>query len=85
MRIRRSGAYGIAGIIVLLASLFLPMSTPYWYSLAVFCLVCALVAVALFFNVKERRAGEKQRSIGFFVLAVLVITVALLCLLPLVF
>ena len=69
---------------MLVGSQFLPMSTPYLYEVAVFCLVCALAGVALYFNAHERRAGEAKRNIGFFTLAVLVILFALLSLLPLV-
>ena len=69
---------------MLVVSQFLPMSTPYWYEVAVFCFVCALAGVALYFNARERRAGDAKRSIGFFTLAVLVILFALLSLLPLV-
>jgi hypothetical protein len=84
MKIRRSGAYGIAGLIVLLGTLFLPMSTPNWYVLAVFCFIFAMAGLALYFNALERRAGAAKRSIGFFALAVLVIIFAVLSLLPLV-
>ena len=83
LKIRRSGAYGIAGAIVLVGSWFLPMSTPDLYAVAVCCLVCILAGVALYFNAQERRSGEVKRSIGFFTLAVLVIVFALLSLLPL--
>ena len=84
VKIRRSGAYGVAGALVLIGSQFLPISTPYWYQEAVFCLVCALAGVALYFNAHEKRAGDAKRSIGFFALAVLLILFALLSLLPLV-
>jgi len=84
MRIRRSGAYGVAGAIVLVGSQFLPMSTPDWYGRAVFWLVCALAGAALSFHAQERRAGEAKRSIGFFTLVVLLLLFTLLGALPLV-
>ena len=78
MKIRRSGAYGIAGVITLLGCQFLPLSTPPWCFSAIFSLVCMLAGFALFFNVQERKLGETKRSIGFFALAVLMILFALL-------
>ena len=83
-QIPRSGVYGGAGVIVLVASQFLPLSAPQWYVFAVFSLVCLLAGVALYFNALERRARRQKRSIGFFTLAVLVNLLALCCLLPLV-
>jgi hypothetical protein len=83
IQIRRSGAYGISGVIVLLGSMFLPPSTPDWYAKVVFCLVCVLAGAALYFNAQERRAGEPKRNTGFFVLAVLVILFAVLIFIPL--
>jgi hypothetical protein len=83
-KIRRSGAYGVAGVIVLVASGFLPMSTPRWYVYAVFALVCLFAGLALYFNAQERRAGLTKRTAGFFTLAILVILLALCWLLPLV-
>ena len=83
MKIRRSGAYGVAGIVVLPGTQFLPMSTPYWYAVLVYSFACALAGVALYFNGQERRTGQAKRSIAFFTLAVLVLLSALLSVLPL--
>jgi len=78
MKIRRSGAYGTAAALLLFGGMFLPMRTPHWYQVALVVSVCVLAGVALFFNSRERRAGQSQRSIGFFVLAVLLIIIGLL-------
>ena len=78
MKVRRSGAYGLAGVGVLVITFFLPMSTPRWYGIAVLSLACAFAAVAIYFNAQERKAGQTKRSVGFFALAVLLIIFALL-------
>jgi hypothetical protein len=83
LKIRRSGAYGIAGTVVLLGSLFLPMSTPEWCAAAVFLLAFGFAGGAFYFNAREKRAGATTRSIGFFSLAVTLIIFAVLFLLPL--
>ncbi len=82
MKIRRSGAYGVAGALVLLATIFLPMSTPDWYWILVLSLVALLTGLALFFRVHERKAGQEQRSVGFFALMVLVLIFLVLTILP---
>jgi hypothetical protein len=41
-----------------------------------------LTGLALFFNARERKAGQKQRSVGFFALIVLVVIFAVLTILP---
>lgn len=81
MKIRRSAAYGVAGAVVLFATMLLPMSTPNWYWMAAYSLVAILAGVALFFNARERKAGQKT-SVGFLVLIVLVLIFATLCILP---
>jgi hypothetical protein len=83
MKIRRSGAYGLAGVAALGITFFMPMSTPRWYDIAVFSLACAFAGVAVYFNAQERKAGVTKLSIGFFTLAVLVTIFALLSILPL--
>lgn len=84
VKIRRSKEYAIAGVIVLLARQFLPGPTPDWFGVAVSFLVCSLAGVALYCNRSERRPGEAFGSIGFCVLAVLVMIFAVLFVLPLV-
>ena len=85
MKIRRSKEYAIAGVVVLiLASVFLPGSTPDWFGVAMSCLLCALAGISLYFNRRERQPGEAIGSIGYFVLAALVIFFAVLFVLPLV-
>jgi uncharacterized membrane protein SirB2 len=75
-KIRRSGAYGIAGAAVLVAWMFLPMSTPRWFMNVTWCLIAALAGAAVFFSSRERKAGQSGRSVGFFILAVLFIVLA---------
>ncbi len=82
MTIRRSGAYGVAGAVVLLATMFLPMSTPDWYWMSALSLVAVLTGLALFFNARERKAGQTHRSVGFSALIVLVLIFAVLTILP---
>ena len=82
MTIRRSGAYGVAGAVVLLATMFLPMSTPEWYWISAYSLLAVLTGLALFFNAREKKAGQAQRSVGFFALIVLVVIVLVLSILP---
>jgi hypothetical protein len=82
MKIRRSGAYGAAGAVVLLATMFLPMSTPDWYWMSALSLVALMTSIALFFNARERKAGQARRSVGFLALIVLVLIFAVLTILP---
>jgi len=82
MTIRRSGVYGVAGAVLLLATMFLPMSTPDWYWMSALSLVAVLIGLALFFNTRERKAGQTLRSVGFFALVVLVLIFAVLAILP---
>ena len=84
VKIRRSGAYGIAAGLVLLGSMFLPMSTPRWYGMVFLSVVCVLAGCALYFSARERRGGEAGRSVGFFTFAVLVILLGLLTVLTMV-
>ncbi len=67
---------------VLLATTFLPMSTPAWYGMLAFSVVAVLTGLALFFNSRERRAGQRQRSVGFFAVVVLGLIIAVLAILP---
>jgi uncharacterized membrane protein SirB2 len=78
LKIRRSGAYGIAGAIVLMGSMFLPMSTPQWFVTAAWCLVAGFAGGAVFCSARERKARMTGRSVGFFALAILIIIVAAL-------
>jgi uncharacterized membrane protein SirB2 len=78
LKIRRSGAYGIAGVVVLMASLFLPMSTPRWFVTLTWLLIAGFAGAAVFFSSRERNAGQAGRSVGTFTLAVLVVIVAAL-------
>ena len=67
---------------VLLATMFLPMSTPDWYWMSALSLVAVLTGLALFFNARERKAGQTHRSVGFSALIVLVLIFAVLTILP---
>ena len=67
---------------MLLATMFLPMSTPDWYWISALSLVAVSTGLALFFNARERKAGQAQRSVGFFALIVLVVIFAVLTILP---
>ena len=78
LNIRRSGAFGVAGAAVLMASMFLPMSTPRWFVTLTWFLIASFAGAAVFFSARERKAGQTGRSVGFFTLAVLVIVVAAL-------
>lgn len=84
LKIRRSGAYGLAGLVVLFASMFLPMSTPRWFVSVTWLLIALLAGAAVFFSARERRAGQTGRSVGFFAFAVLVVIVAVLTVLMMV-
>jgi len=68
-RICRSDGYGIAGALVLLASMFLPEATPQWYLTTTWVFVGALAGAAVFFGLRK---GGNDRSVGF-TLAVLMI------------
>jgi len=81
MKIQRSGAYGAAAAIVLLATLFLPVSTPNWYWIMAYCLVAALGGGALMFNARERRAG-RPAGMGILALVILIILAAGMMILP---
>jgi hypothetical protein len=72
----------VAGAVVLLATMFLPMSTPDWYWISALSLVAVFTGLALLFNACERKAGEAQRSVGFFALIILVLIFAALTILP---
>ena len=85
MKLRRSGAYGLAGLVVLLGSMFLPMSTPRWYVYALCLVIVGSAVCALYFNRREKKAGQVERSSFFFAFAVVLIVFVLLALLPLVF
>jgi hypothetical protein len=61
--------------------MFLPMPTPGWYWKATLSLVAVLTGAAVFFNARERKAGQ-PRSVGFLVLIVLVLVFAVLTVLP---
>jgi hypothetical protein len=76
LKIRRSGAYGTAGAVLLMGSMFLPMSTPRWFMALAWFLIAAFAGVAVFFSTRERRAGLTGTSEGFFILAVLLIIAA---------
>lgn len=76
LKVRRSGAYGLAGVALLVAAMFLPMSTPRWFVSLTWCVIAAFGGVALFFTARERKVGQMGRSVGFFTLAVLLIIVA---------
>ena len=84
LKIRRSGAYGIAGLVVLFASMFLPMSTPGWFVGATWLLIAGFGGAAVFFSGRERKAGQAGRSVGFFAFATLLVIVGLLILLTMV-
>ena len=84
MKIRRSGVYGAVGAGILFATTFLPMSAPRWCGTVLISSVAVFAGLALFFNSRERKAGQCGRSLGFFVLAVLVIIFALLAIVPMI-
>lgn len=75
LKIRRSGAYGLAGWVVLVGSNFLPMSTPRWFVDATWLLIASFAGVAVWFNACERKAGERGTSAGFLGFAILFILV----------
>ena len=74
----------MAGLVVLLASMFLPMSTPGWFVDATWLLIAGFGGAAVYFSARERRAGQAGRSAGFFAFAALIVIVGLLILLTLV-
>jgi hypothetical protein len=80
IKIRRSDAYGVAGAVVLLSTMFLPESTPQWYSTLTWLLIGGLAGAALFF---DQREGGTGRSVGF-ALAVLIMLFGILVLLTVV-
>ena len=66
---------------IALATPFLPMSVLDSYLVAALCLVSALIGLALFFYVRERKAGQ-PRSVGFMVLFVVALILTVLFFLP---
>lgn len=79
LKIRRSEAYSIAGLLVFIASMFLPMPTARWF-IGTWRLIASLAGAAAFFNARECKAGART-SVGFFAYATLVVIVGILAVL----
>ena len=63
-----------------LASMFLPGTTPRSFFGVTWLLIACLAGVAMVFNARERKAGDR-RSMGFFAFAALFIIVGILAVL----